>query len=70
MYVFIEYCKGMKVYMFMCFETNKIIRNKIVVFMENNANIQNYLEMHPSGKMKALWWWWRWTNILNLFFMA
>ena len=32
-----------KVYMVMCFETNKILRNKFVVFMENNASIENYL---------------------------
>jgi hypothetical protein len=34
----------------MCLETNKIIKIKVVVFMENRGSIKNNLEMHQSER--------------------
>jgi hypothetical protein len=38
----------------MCLETNKIIKIRVVVFMEDRGNIKNYLEMHPSERNESL----------------
>ena len=37
----------------MCLQTNNIIKNRDVVFMEDSIGVGNDLEMHPSGRNKG-----------------
>ena len=48
------YYEGMKVYKLICLETNKIIKNRNVVFMKDSGSIRNNLEMRPSGRNENL----------------
>ena len=41
---------GTKAYRLMCLQIKNIIKNRDVVFIENNSSIENDLEMHQSGR--------------------
>ena len=40
----------MNVYILMCLETKKNIKNTYVMFMKDSGSIRNDLDMHPSGR--------------------
>jgi hypothetical protein len=46
----IGFCKGTKAYRFMCMKTNKINKNKDVMFTKDKENMKNNLMMRPSGR--------------------
>lgn len=51
--LFLGYCEDTKAYWFICLETNKIIKNKDIVFTEVSGIISDNLEMRPSGRNKG-----------------
>ena len=52
-YVFLGYCEGMKTYRLICLDIKKIIKNKVVMFMEDSGSIRNDLEIRPSGRIEG-----------------
>ena len=63
-YWFVSYCKGTKAYSLMCLQTKKIIKNRDVVFMNDNTSVKNDMEIYQSGKNEGLRWSLR-RNLLN-----
>lgn len=54
-YVFLEYCEGIKAYRLMSLETQKIIKNRDVMIMENRGSIENLIwRCLQVREMKAL----------------
>lgn len=48
--LFLRCCKGTKVYKLMCVQAKKIIKSRDILFMKDNMNDINDLEMHPYRK--------------------
>jgi len=48
--LFLGYCEGTKAYRLMCLQTNKIIKSRDVVFMEDSTSAGNDSEVRPSGR--------------------
>jgi hypothetical protein len=51
---FLGYCEGMKTHMLKCLGKKNHLKFRDVVFMEDNMNLKNDLEMRPSGRNEGL----------------
>lgn len=48
------YCKGTRAYRLICWKTNKIMKSRDVLFMDDRTSVGNYLKMDPNERNDAL----------------
>lgn len=53
-YLLFGYYKGTRAYILICLRTNKIIKSKDVLLMDDTTSVGNYLKIGPSERHEAL----------------